>query len=212
MVSIPIDRRAGSAPPGVRVNRERRCIGSSQPKPPGDLLSRRHVLAGVAALGAAAMLPCCEAHAQSGRARVIDTHHHFYPPAYQKSWLDWEDARKIPHFANQVTWTPEKAIEDLDRSGIATAVLSIASTPGTWFGLDAAGAEAMVRTCNDYGAEMIRDHKGRFGLFAITKAASACSRRCRCSTSMPRSRKSNTPSIPCTPTASACRPATATSG
>src|SRR6202011_1192192 len=45
-------------------------------------------------------------------------------------------------------------------------VLSIASTPGTWFGLDAAGAGKMVRICNDYGAEMVRDYKGRFGLFA----------------------------------------------
>jgi predicted TIM-barrel fold metal-dependent hydrolase len=129
-------------------------------------LSRRHVLAGSGALGAVALLPCCEAHAQGGRAGVIDTHHHFYPPDYQKAWLGWEDARKLPHFANQVGWTREKAIEELDRNGIATAVLSIASTPGTWFGLDAAGAGRMVRICNDYGAEMTRDHKGRFGLFA----------------------------------------------
>jgi hypothetical protein len=33
---------------------------------------------------------------------LIDTHHHFYPPEYQKLWLDWEDQRKIPHFAGQV--------------------------------------------------------------------------------------------------------------
>jgi 6-methylsalicylate decarboxylase len=45
-------------------------------------------------------------------------------------------------------------------------MLSIASTPGTWFGLEAAFAERMVRICNDYGAEMVRSHKGRFGLFA----------------------------------------------
>jgi 6-methylsalicylate decarboxylase len=106
------------------------------------------------------------ARAQSAAAGVIDTHHHFYPPAYQKAWLDWEDTRKIPHFANQVAWSREKAIEDLDKNGVATAVLSIASTPGTWFGLDATAAGAMVRTCNDYGAEMVRDHKDRFGLFA----------------------------------------------
>ena len=74
--------------------------------------------------------------------------------------------RKIPHFANQVGWTQAKAMEELDKNGIAAGVLSIASTPGTWFGLDAAGAERMVRTCNDYGAEMVRNHKGRFGLFA----------------------------------------------
>jgi 6-methylsalicylate decarboxylase len=127
-------------------------------------LSRRHFLAGAAALGAAATLPRV-ARAQNA-AKVIDTHHHFYPPAYQKAWLDWEDARKIPHFATQVAWTREKAIEELDKNGVATGVLSMPSTPGTWFGLDAAGAQTMARTCNDYGAEMVRDHKGRFGLFA----------------------------------------------
>jgi predicted TIM-barrel fold metal-dependent hydrolase len=129
-------------------------------------LSRRHVLGGAAAFAAAGLLPCCEVHAQGGRARVIDTHHHFYPPDYQKARLDWEDARKIAHLANQVGWTRQKAIEELDSSGIVTAVLSIASMPGTWFGLDAAGAEGTVRICNDYGAEMTRDHKGRSGLFA----------------------------------------------
>src|SRR5215831_5955648 len=127
-------------------------------------VSRRHVLAGAAALGAAGLLP--RAVRGEGAGKVIDTHHHFYPPAYQKAWLDWEDARKIPHFPTQVGWTRELAIEQLDKNGVATAVLSLASTPGTWFGLDAAGAQAMARTCNDFGAEMVRDHKGRFGLFA----------------------------------------------
>jgi predicted TIM-barrel fold metal-dependent hydrolase len=103
---------------------------------------------------------------QAAKPKVIDTHHHFYPPAYQKAWMDWEDARKIPHFASQVAWTRDKAVEELDKNGVATGVLSMASTPGTWFNLDAAGAGAMARTCNDFGAEMVRDHKGRFGLFA----------------------------------------------
>src|SRR5215469_10820567 len=30
-------------------------------------------------------------------SKLIDTHHHFYPPPYQKAWADWEDQRKIPH-------------------------------------------------------------------------------------------------------------------
>ena len=128
-------------------------------------VSRRKLLAGAGALAAASVLPGRAARAQ-GAARVIDTHHHFYPPAYQKAWLDWEDARKIPHFATQVGWSPAKAIEELDKNGIATGVLSLASTPGTWFNLDAAGAGKMARTCNDFAAEMVRDHKGRFGLFA----------------------------------------------
>ena len=129
-------------------------------------VSRRNFLAGAGALGAATVLSGRDARAQAATAKVIDTHYHYYPPTYQKSWLDWEDARKIPHFATQVGWTPDKGLEELDKNGITTGVLSIASTPGTWFNLDPAAAGAMVRTCQDFGAEMVRDHKGRFGLFA----------------------------------------------
>jgi 6-methylsalicylate decarboxylase len=128
------------------------------------LVSRRHFLSGASALGAASLLPAGPARAQV--IKVIDTHHHFYPPEYQKAWLDWEDARKISHFRNQVAWTREKAVEELEKNGVATAVISLASTPGTWFGLDAKGAETMVRTCGDFGAEMVRDYPNRFGLFA----------------------------------------------
>ena len=128
-------------------------------------VSRRKLLGGVAALAAASVLPTGAARAQS-KAKVIDTHHHFYPPAYQKAWMDWEDARKLRHFTNQVTWTQDKAVEAMDKNGISAAVLSMPSTPGTWFNLDAAGAGKMARICNDYAAEMMRDHKGRFGLFA----------------------------------------------
>jgi len=129
-------------------------------------VSRRGLLAGAGALAAASVLPGRAAQAQGAAAKVIDTHHHFYAPAYQKAWMDWEDARKIPHFKTQASWSRESALEALDKNGIATGVLSIPSTPGTWFNLDAAGAGAMVRTCNDFGAEMVRDHKGRYGLFA----------------------------------------------
>jgi 6-methylsalicylate decarboxylase len=129
-------------------------------------LTRRQALAGAAAIGAAGILPLGKVLGQGAESKVIDTHHHFYPPSYQKAWLDWEDAHKVPHFANQLGWTPERAVEQLDKNGVATAVLSVASTPGVWFDLDVMGAQKMVRVCNDYGAEMVRDHKGRFGLFA----------------------------------------------
>src|SRR4029077_5076739 len=127
-------------------------------------VSRRKLLAGAGALAAARALP--KAVRAQVKPKVIDTHHHFYPPAYQKSWMDWEDARKIPHFTTQVDWSVQKAVEELDRNGVATGVLSIASTPGTWFNLDPAPAGQRGRTCRDFGAERARDHKGRFALFA----------------------------------------------
>jgi predicted TIM-barrel fold metal-dependent hydrolase len=128
--------------------------------------SRRQFLAGAAAFAATAVLPDRAPQAQPAKPKVIDTHHHFYPPAYQKAWFGWEDQRKLPHFPSQVTWTREKAVEDMDKNGVTTAVLSIASTPGLWFDAGPKAAEEMVRTCNDFGAQMVRDFPGRFGLFA----------------------------------------------
>ncbi len=126
--------------------------------------SRRKFLVGVGAIGAAAMLPA-GARAQS-KSALIDTHYHFFPPEYQKLWLDWEDKHKLPHFPGQVAWSKEKTIEDMDKNGIRTAVQSVASTPGLWFDLSTQEAARIARVCNDFGAEMVRDNPGRFGLFA----------------------------------------------
>ena len=109
-----------------------------------DSPSRRHFMATVGAFGAAAMLPKGGALAQTA-PNLIDTHHHFYPPEYQKAWLDWEDARKIPHFPTQVAWTRAKTIEEMDRNGIKTAILSMASTPGLWFDGGPEAASRMAR-------------------------------------------------------------------
>jgi predicted TIM-barrel fold metal-dependent hydrolase len=97
---------------------------------------------------------------------LIDTHHHYYAPAYQKAWLGWEDARKLPHHPAQAGWSRERTVEEMDKGGVRAAVLSLPSTPGLWFDAGAAGADRMARTCNDFGAEMVRDYPGRFGLFA----------------------------------------------
>jgi 6-methylsalicylate decarboxylase len=126
--------------------------------------SRRRFMAGAVATAVASALPKSPAFAQA--PALIDTHHHFYPPEYQKLWLDYEDAHKIPHFPGQVAWSKAKAIEDMDKAGIRTGVLSIASTPGVWFDLGPEKANQMARACNEFGAGMIRDNRGRFGLFA----------------------------------------------
>src|ERR1700753_949152 len=56
--------------------------------------------------------------------------------------------------------------EDMDRNAIRTGILSIASPPGVWFDVAPAVAGRLARACNEYAAEMMRDHPGRFGLFA----------------------------------------------
>jgi predicted TIM-barrel fold metal-dependent hydrolase len=128
--------------------------------------SRRQFLAGAATFGASALLPAGKADAQAAPVKLIDTHHHFYPPPYQKAQIDWEDQHKVPHFAVQSTWTPESDIEAMDKNGITTSILSLASTPGVWFDGGAEKAHDTARLCCDFAAEMVRDRPGRYGLFA----------------------------------------------
>lgn len=138
------------------------CIGCTPDQP-----RRRQVLKGMGGLGVLSALGLSGASvsAQSG-AGLVDTHHHYYPPAYQKAWFDWEDQRKIPHFPQQERWTREGAVADMDKAGVRKSILSMASTPGVWFDMPLPKVIEMVRSVNDYGAEMVRDFKGRFGLFA----------------------------------------------
>ena len=127
--------------------------------------SRRQFLAGLGVLSAATTLRTPIAFGQT-EGKLIDTHHHFYPPAYLKRQMEWESARKIPPFPGVPDWTPARAIEQMDKSGIRTAVLSLASTPGLWFDDGAEAASQTARMCQDYAAEMRKDYPGRFGIFA----------------------------------------------
>ena len=133
-------------------------------------LRRLGGLGAMAAMGAgAAALPGCAAPAAPAPGgampkTAVDTHHHYYPPEYQKAWLDYEDKRSIPHFASQVNWSVRLA--DMDAAGVRTSILSIASTPGVWFDWSVPEVARVVRQCNDFAAGMVRDHPGRFGQFA----------------------------------------------
>ena len=127
--------------------------------------SRRGFLVGAAAFAATAVVPGTKTPALAAPAKLIDTHHHYYPPAYQKAQIGWEDQHKMPHGV-QDSWTREQDIEAMDKNGISTAVLSLASTPGTWFDQGAAKAHDWARLCSDYAAEMVRDRPARYGLFA----------------------------------------------
>ena len=89
----------------------------------------------------------------------IDVHHHFVPPAYRE-----EMNKKRPMQPCMQTWTIQNSLDDMDRAGTQIALVSI-TTPGLYFG-HVEEARRLSRVCNDYAMEMIRDHPGRFGLFA----------------------------------------------
>src|SRR6185295_14592316 len=60
--------------------------------------------------------------------------------------------------------TAAQSLEDMDRGGVAAAIVSI-TNPGLWFG-DRAQTGRVARACNDFGAKLVHEHPGRFGLFA----------------------------------------------
>ena len=54
-------------------------------------------------------------------------------------------------------------------NGIDKAMLSL-TQPGLRFA-DIEATRGMIRHCNEYGAQLVRDHPGRFGLFAALPLA-----------------------------------------
>jgi 6-methylsalicylate decarboxylase len=135
------------------------CDNSAGPAASGGTVSRRNLLAGgIAALGlgAAASRPARAQPLPPPPLTRIDVHHHYMAPAQRDALL--------AHHARAPDWSVQKSLEDMDRSGIATAVVSSVQ-PGVWFG-EAEPGRKLAREVNEYGAKMVSDHKRRFGLFA----------------------------------------------
>jgi len=98
--------------------------------------------------------------------RRIDVHQHILPPAYA-AWLRAKGVheaggRELP------AWSAGEALAVMEQHEIATAILSV-STPGVRLDpgeRDVAEARKMARQVNEFSAEVVRDHPGRFGFFA----------------------------------------------
>ena len=134
--------------------------------------SRRNFLTGSFACVSAGMTPGTvfaqakpPAPSVSANPRRIDIHHHFMPPQYIR-----EEHERL-NFAHNLgseammAWSPQRTLETMDEGGVETAIASI-STPGVWYG-DVAAGRRLARMWNDYAAEQIKSHPGRFGLFAV---------------------------------------------
>jgi predicted TIM-barrel fold metal-dependent hydrolase len=134
-------------------------------------LPRRAFLKGIAAAGiAAAAAPAGDALAQApavhpATAKRIDMHHHFLPPQHMKEEHERLNFGHSVPASQMLAWNPSQSLEVMDQNGIATAIVSI-TTPGVWFG-DVAAGRRLSRAWNDYTAEQIRNHPGRYGLFAV---------------------------------------------
>jgi predicted TIM-barrel fold metal-dependent hydrolase len=100
-----------------------------------------------------------------GANDLIDVHAHFTTPHYV------ELAKAAGHVAPDgmpeaywPRWTAEQHAELMDEAGIGRAVLSL-SSPGVYFGDDQA-ARSLAREVNEFCAEVVRQHRPRFGQFA----------------------------------------------
>jgi predicted TIM-barrel fold metal-dependent hydrolase len=129
----------------------------------GGALNRRNFMAGAAALATAGLAGPQRAVAQTAETTKpyrIDVHHHLSPPAYIA-------AANAGNFgeAPMKNWTPEKTLEDMDKAGVAVAMLSV-TTPAL-NPLSGDAARKLARECNEYAAKLRADHPGRFGSFAV---------------------------------------------
>ena len=100
------------------------------------------------------------AFAQAKKMQRIDVHHHIAAPG-------WLEAIKLigaddPVIAN---WSVQKSLDDMDKGGVATAVLSGNPPQVRPLGADAAARTA--RESNEYAKQLAMSHPGRFGVFAM---------------------------------------------
>src|SRR6516165_12810199 len=148
--------------------------------------SRRRILTALAATaGGAALLPRYGLQAQQAPTtrRLVDTHHHYYPREIIEAWQGYmtrnSEGRLQPNVAN---WAPAASLEEMDKSGVGTSILSLASIPGVWFGLDPPGMRRMHGCATN----------SRRGWSRMIRAAMGSSLRCRCRMSTDRSPRSPT--------------------
>lgn len=127
----------------------------------GACCNRRGFLTGLGAFGCGTFLGSRASAAQTPRGKPfrIDVHHHFSSPGFI-SEITGRKTGQVP----LMRLTAAKSIEDMDKGGVATSIVSI-SEPSVFFGnFDA--ARALARETNDFGARLMAEYPGRFGLFA----------------------------------------------
>ena len=108
--------------------------------------SRRGFLAGGAALLASAAAPQLALSAPA-RVRTIDVHHHF-EPTYKN--IDGNP------------WSIQMAVEQLDQTGIDTAI----ANAGPIYDTDVPAGRKKAREWNEWSTKFCVDYPRRFGLFA----------------------------------------------
>ena len=129
----------------------------------GPNLTRRALLGSLAAASVYARIAA--AQSTPNPAGLVDVHHHFIPPFWfdeVKDHISRQGGGRI--VPNWYGWSEERALERMDETGVATAIVSI-SAPGVWFG-DVAQGRRLSRETSLFAAQMRQRHPQRFGFFA----------------------------------------------
>jgi predicted TIM-barrel fold metal-dependent hydrolase len=137
-------------------------------------LSRRRFLGSLTALGVGTSLDAravllgqsASPAATSRLHRIVDVHHHFYPPFFLEAWLKAPPAGEPPIPVPVQQWTVARTVEQLDQNSVATALLSTSIRVAA-LGATIEDSRTIVRRYNDYAMQMMQNHPGRFGLFGI---------------------------------------------
>ena len=105
--------------------------------------------------------------------RTIDLHTHISPAGLRRAIVagrDWHGLsaaamQPVHDYTPRAAWPPEQRLREMDALKVDIQVLS---TNSFLYGYerDAAVVTAMARECNDYVAQITRDHPGRFAGFA----------------------------------------------
>jgi predicted TIM-barrel fold metal-dependent hydrolase len=72
--------------------------------------------------------------------------------------------RAVPDVGKMPTWSPSKSLDDMEKNGVSTAMLSLAVS-GVTFDAGETG-RSLARKSNDFGAQLVKDHPASFGLLA----------------------------------------------
>jgi predicted TIM-barrel fold metal-dependent hydrolase len=153
---------------------DNRATGLSQEGPSCNTRgsSRREFMKSLAVAGVAgATISAGRLMAQPARPAAmapgrIDVHNHMIPPFYMKIM---EQERGGPLNAQGATqpWTPQTSLDVMDAAGVGVGMISITyALVGDSMSDGTPRANTLVRQSNEFGAQVVKDHPTRFGLFA----------------------------------------------
>jgi len=139
-------------------------LGGTVASTPAALTRRRFVTGSTALLGLNALAGAEFPRSALAQAKPhrIDVHHHISPP----TWLDAVKQARLDN-SPMANWSVQKSLDDMDRAGIATAVVSPTTPQVNFLHGDKRAAARIARESNEYARKLMADHPGRFGMFAM---------------------------------------------